>query len=631
MIHTATDRRQLRHPLRHRLTRAGLAGLFATAAAVASLGCDDVGDARALRLQEDAAAKRANGTGVGTKAGDSIESELKKVADSDRTSAAIAQGQHAYGQVLVARTNLKAHTLADAEREASALLFQIGAALRNADAGRMQADFDRAMDPKATVDAATAFVSTVRGGSGGNGMFAVLNKPAGDSNPQLPTLAAAQQEKSRLDGEIAKAQESIASITKQRDAALTQAGTISTAMEKQSSSDRVKSVQQVADLRKQGADFTRQLDEANNQLMRLQADGGLKSAQIEQLTAAVDATEQHSKQLQDGWTQIAAAAASQDKAARAILQGGNQSVDKLVASLKSKMDEVDKLQKEVVDGYTDAIAALEKAKTTSAAVSSALTQAKSDGGAEPLEAKAWDDMISLMAVDPISLDKANAERALADTYSDNARLLTLALQTARDFDAVGPKLKVQPSAPLDSATLTTRVVTTLKAADGAFERFDNTIDGISQERMKPAKATAKILGLYAHAMLCELAGTADAGGELPKKTDKLMESAKAAANEAINADNLNLPTLPSDLHVEKKAPTPDAADAPAATPAATPDAAKPDAATPAAATPPAATPDATPPAATPADATPPDVTPAVVTPDAAKPAGAAAEPMPTAQ
>lgn len=579
MIYTAAaaadrqmNRTDARRDARRGRSRVALLGLLASAVAAVSIGCDEVGDQAAFNLQTEAAALRTEGRSVeGLTA---AEEKLSKIGESDRSSPAIVQGQHAYGQFLLSKADLAAAALSEAEQQASATITRIASLLRAADAGRARSEVARALDPAERVTAANAFVTNVRGGS--QPTFAVV----GNDGPQLSTLAAAQQEKSRLDGEIAKTKESIGALTTQRDGILSQAGQVAAAMEAQNSSDRVASATRAAELRRQASLLSRQISDQSNALARLEADQALQTALAEQLSAGITAAEAQSKSLSEGWTAISATATQQSADAKAIIDGpgslerptvkfliaGGGSGETTFDGLAKQIEEVKKQRDDVVAAYEKAIATLDKARNAAQTASAAYTTAKQNG--EAFEGKAWDELIALLNVDRIGLDKAAAERGLADAKAGYAQLLTQLIVTSRQFDTVGGALRASALPPFDTASLTTELNTTLNEANEAYDAALTTIEGHSLtgkgvDGLKTSRSTAVVLTNYSRYLLSKLAEVGGAGGELPKAAKEHLDKATAAANEAVNEQNLTLPRLPADIKVEKKAPAPEPTETPA--------------------------------------------------------------------
>ena len=545
---------------RPRTAGRSLGCLLAACAAVAmSVGCDDVGNAKSYALQAEAAAYRTGGT-VGD-APEKLDKLLGEVNNADNATPLNAQGQHAYGQYLLAKADGQALQLAGARREAERLLIQIDGVVHTLALRGSAINAGLALEPAERLAATSQFIASAKGGS--EPTFAILSNPASDKpSPTLSTLAAAQQEKSRLDGEIAKADEQIATLSKQRDEALTQAGQVSAAMESQNSADRVESAKKIAGHRTQAAQLSRQIADVQNNRMRLAADLGQQTTLIEQLTAGLEATEGARKAIETGWTQLSGTLQEQTAAAKGMIEGAaggdNLSVKSLADALAAKLSEVNKLSGEVDAAYTAAIAQLAKAQQTTTAVNSELSSARSAAG-QSVESGAWSQTMEALDINRIALDSGVAKQTQADTLAGQVRLLTHLLLTSRNVDAVVSKLQTQAPAPFDTATLTTALTDTLTKADAAYSAAKETLDGVSLtgehvQALRPTLATVQITNGYNHAMLCRLAEVGGAGGDLPAKAKQHLDDAKAAANAAVNEQNLTLPLLPAEVTVAKKAP-----------------------------------------------------------------------------
>ena len=607
-----------------------LALCAATSAATVLVGCDDFGQAQALNVQAETNAMRLAGRG-GT---DEALQKLQGVAGAEGDSPAVIQAQQSLGQVQLAKANAAASDLARLQAQAGQTLFQIGQLARQARTSVVLANNYRQLDPALATKQIADFAAKARGDAN-SATFPV-------ESAQIPSLAVVQQNKSRLDGEVAKLQEGISAATQERDRLLAEAGRAA-AIQGQTGEARATTVKQIADLRGKAAASSRQISDLSATLARAQADQAEQTALAEQLQAAVESMTAQGTALTQGWQQLNAKAGDQTKLAKDTVAGKEgQTVSALTTTLNTQLKEIDAKREEVQQVYNDAIASLSSAATKAGTRVQLLNTAKSNA-AQAYEAPAWTSEASLVAVDRMNIDKAAAEKGLADLHASRARWLAGALATTEDVESVSEALSVPAAEPFNGDKLRGELGKTVDTANEAYGTVVATLEGVTLNSedlapLKPRKAMMRIVTLSDQADLADLAAANKVSPPVAGKATELRESMRAAAAEAREA-SVPLPGLPLSMGgvLPTTAPAEGATTEPA-TPATPPaEGATPPAegATPPAegATPPAegATPPATPPAegaTPPAEGATPPADPATPPAEGATPPAEGATPAP---
>lgn len=559
---TAAMKRGITHRA-HRVLALCIASCVLTASLV---GCDDYGEKKALGDQAVSAAMRSQG-----RTDDALKT-LNDAAGANGNYAAVIQSQQALGQVKLAKANAEAVELARMEAQANFTLARIAQLARNARTSAVLANNYRKLNPELAVKQVGSYAADARGD--GN----VAQYPV--ESAKLPTLSQAQQEKSRVDGEVAKAQEAIANATTERDRALSEAGKLSAGLEAQSGEQRAGTVKQIADYRAQAAQASRTITEQNTQLARLQAQQAEQEQLVKQLQIAVESMSAQGTALSQGWQQLSGKAADQTNHAKALLDATEgDSVRSLTKTLNEQLKDVGAKRDEVEGLYKEAIADLGKAADKAGTRVQELNTAKTaNRGA--YETNAWDTEAAMIAVDRINMDKAVAQKALADLYARRAQSLAATATVTQDVENVSESLNVAAAEPFNGDKIKTELGKAIQDAGTAYEDVLATLEGaqLSDASLAPLKPLSVMLRVTSLAQYADVADIAAANKVAPEVAKRGGENGDLRKNmlEAVQnarANNVPLPTLPMSLG-GTPAPTTAPAEGGATTaPAATDDAA----------------------------------------------------------
>src|SRR5205823_5546878 len=135
---------------------------------------------------------------------------------------------------------------------------------------------------------------------------------------QISTLAAATQNISRLQAEIAQKQAQIKQLDDQRTALLKQADQFARQSEKQTGQASVDSYNKASDLRKQAADLATQMETIKAQMVPLQMDLAVAQGQQAIVTQAIAEFKQQTQLLDEHWKAVQGQIAAQQEVARQI-------------------------------------------------------------------------------------------------------------------------------------------------------------------------------------------------------------------------------------------------------------------------------------------------------------------------
>ena len=125
------------------------------------------------------------------------------------------------------------------------------------------------------------------------------------------SLNAAEQEVSRIQGEIAKRQAAVNDLDQQRIAALKESDDAQKASDAAKGRESVDLYKKYSDAKKKAADLQSQMDVINGQLMPLQKDLEIAVGQQQIMQGAVAELENESKRLDDGWKEVQSKIAAQ--------------------------------------------------------------------------------------------------------------------------------------------------------------------------------------------------------------------------------------------------------------------------------------------------------------------------------
>jgi hypothetical protein len=522
----------------HRVLALCVSTCAASFIATVLVGCDDYGEKQALNDQSTSAAQRAGGET------EKALQTLSAAAGSSSSSAAVIQAQQALGQVKLAKANAGATEVGRMRTEAGATLAQIGRLARQARASVTLANNYRKLDPKLTIEQVGDFAAKARGDGD------ITNYPV--ESATLPTLAVAQQNKSKVDGEVAQAEQAIAAATAERDAALAEAGKVSAAVESQSGEQRAASVKQIADARSKAALASRTITEQTKLLTRGKAEQAEADQIVSQLQNAVETLSAQGTSLTQGWQSLSAKASDQTALAKKLVDGSDgETVRALTKTLNDQLKEIEAKRADVETLYNEAIADFEKAAGNAGKRVTELNTAKQSAPLGAYERQAWDNEISLLAVDRINLDKAAAQKALADLEAGRAKWLAAAAGVTEDVESVSETLNVGAAEPFNGDKLKTDLGKSITDAATAYQTVLETLEGAQLSTpdlapLKPMSVVLKIVSMANCADLGDLAAAHSVAPDVAKKSKEMRDGVKSST-DAARAENIVLPSLPMSL------------------------------------------------------------------------------------
>jgi hypothetical protein len=514
--------------------------------------------------------------------------KLQQAANESGASyAAQARAKRELGQAQLQAANALMPQIDANEIRNARLVFEIGQLAADLSAANTMVAGLNANDPAAVVAAADQQVAAAQGGAGGAGA-----QGAWFTHDQItiPTLAAAKQKISSLEGQVTKLQDQIKQLTDQRDKATTQADQLTGKSESEKGRQSVDDYKKAADLRKQAADLDRQINVAQANLAAQQHDLALAQSQQKAIEEAIKQFQDQKAAIATRWQSIQKQADNQSESAKKIFDSGNtappatqpgdsndldaDSITAKLAALSARATQTDALRKQAQQNLTDAAKNFAAAADAAQRLQTELgPKINSEAYRGTPQAAAWKALTATVNPADDRLQQATAEHTLATLLTDHAALL---YSRARLASALGPILqaaKITPPADLPAeADLKAQADSARENASAAFKSADDLLAALIENsayataEQKNQATVARLLSLYSASQLAALAGD-------EKQAKSQLQQALALRDAAVR-DNISLPALPPDL---APAPTPaapatpapagGAAPAPAATPA----------------------------------------------------------------
>jgi hypothetical protein len=394
----------------------------------------------------------------------------------------------------------------------------------------------------------------------------------------VTSQSAAEQEVSRIQGEIAKRQSQIKDLDDQRVAALKEADEAMKASEAAKGRESVDQYKKYSDAKKKAADFQTQIDMLNGQLMPLQKDLEIAVGQQQIMQIAVTELENESKTLDEGWkdiqskiaaqtdliTQIAAAPAEASTQPSASPSASGKSITAKAIILAQTVKEAQESRDKASEALEQAIAEFDKACTEA----NSAGREMSEQGLEQSAVKSVADIArEVISVQVYKLRLATAERVLGEMQLSKAAGISSRIKLREMLTPLMAQAQQTMPRELADTTLDAQLKETLgnsaKSFDDASNHLADIIDGPGADSIststKKAASISKIFLLYNQQQLALLKG--DKAG-----ADKAHADAVTAVKAAADLQ-ASFPTLPGDLAAA--IPPPPAA-APAETPATSP-------------------------------------------------------------
>ena len=560
-------------PLKIAMKTTNLKRLAVLSMAVAGIvGCDDRGSANKAVLQKiDAGlAKLASVDGLspsdGLTAAKTDLTDAAKETSANPAFVAVASASIAGVDQQAAVTAIaKLNTLEGAVRgtiaQMRALADQV--ALSNQYAVGYSLE-----DPKTAVSQLAGDISSMQGNA-----QALTWAPTDQTTS--PTLAAVKQEISRLQGDISQRQQQIQDLTRQRadavalsDQKLKEADTLK-------GDDAVKVFGEGSDARRKADDVAIEIDLAQSQLMRSQADLALQQTQQDAINGGITTLQSQGESIETSWADLQKHAAAQTAIATAIVDGDDQTkvtIKDLSAQLAKQLDAVKQQRSAILDQFTEAEKYFGSARDDATKFGQSIQSKLSGTSKEVADYRALREAVHPQRYE---LQRANVQRDSGAVLLTEAALLSEVDGARTSMQTILDAAKLQmPTelASLDASASKQLMDDAETRLTDASNTFTNVESGDAPDATKNAAKIGLLIAMQNHLSLYDLR---QAAGDASAKqaADQLMSDATALKNDIVTA-GLSLPALPGALGTPPAPATQpsDGTDAttPAAAPAATP-------------------------------------------------------------
>jgi len=371
-----------------------------------------------------------------------------------------------------------------------------------------------------------------------------IKNAAGNGAKGLPTLSAVNQEISRLEGELTKAQDELKDLTSKRADFLKEADAVEQQSRDKAPKEGLELYKRAAELRKKATDVRIAMDKIQNRIVPLQGDLAVANAQKQVLTEAVAQFEEQSQQAAKSAAEIAQRSQEQQKVSQSVAEGPGQTITTKAAELAELDKKVKADRDAAIELFTSAIGHFGQAYNGATQLELTLGSRQNDLPSDSPEATAVKGLKTLYGPQVYRVDKAIASQALA---------MLLARETAvyKHWDDVAKVVK----AAVDQAGLKAPPALTdgeaqrqyAKAktdADQAFhDAHEACQDIVAASNVSDTdRASAKrsdIFTLYSWSQFQRENGEKSAA-------DTNLTAAKEGVKSAKD-DNLSLPALPAGL------------------------------------------------------------------------------------
>lgn len=549
--------------MNRRTTRWTHLAIACGAVALLTAGCDNSENALLDQQANAIAVRKGGGSGA------EVSKELSGATDGSlpvniQANQLVAQSRLSDARSLASKLTAKQSAAED-------LVSRIGSLGSMANLASTLSTSYRQQEPSASLSLIKELSTKVRGD--GN-----VEKFSDLPNGSIPTLAAVKQEKSRLEGELAKAQNDLRSATSQRDTLLSQVGTLSSKADQQSGQAKLDTVTEAAKLRQQAAVIARGVSDLELRISQLEADLDVQKSLETNLDAALKSFEAQQQSLSSGWSATSEKINQQSKLASSILvnastEGPESTVASLAAQLNAVLKDADQLREETLSAYSDAVSKFTAAESGS----NGLKQSLSDtGGKASAEAPALNSLAATLNADRFNLEKSIALREQAGVHSSYARLLLHMASVAASLESLPETLNAPTPDPFNSEKLKASATEAVKNADQLLLEAKDKVEGVSLTdenlaSLRPLKASTGIFVSYDRALLSGLASSAKIDADVAKAT--VYEDSIKTAKDLIGSareSSIVVPNVPSEIYVAPPKPV-EEKPAEAAAPAAEPD------------------------------------------------------------
>lgn len=497
-------------------------------------GCNQSSESAAFDALQTAEAHREKLAGSVSLGSDAVNAAASEIAGSlqsiDAAAGSLAaEAARTRGNVELAKARAASNelnaALADVRGDGLSLLRQAGHVQQLV----LQAQGLASQNPQAGINAINRVAAQARG-DGGLSRYPI-------QGVSLPSLNAVQQQISRIEGEIAAAEQKIAELSAVRDAALSEAASFAEQVKQAGGAEKIPLVRAAADASNRAARIARDIDAESGRLATLKNDLDVATAARTTLEDGVNTLRSQAAQLGTDWKTVEGVIAQVRSLVGSGISGEGRSIAAIVATLEPKLAEVARQAESVKALYAAAASQFDQGKSVAAAALGDIGRQASEPGnlAQPA-ARLTADILPAVAFD---LDKAYAviestsvNRDLATTYVQLARATAAAV-------AAGASLAetLTPAALMNSAR------EQLGAADAALLDIEGQLAGMEaatrSEKLANGVSAAATQVLYHRVTLARLAAALGLADAVSANEATLLSRAK----ESAIALNEKLPSL----------------------------------------------------------------------------------------
>lgn len=520
----------------------------ASSAAAVLIGCDNSESAQIDQQARALAVRLGGGDGA------AVAAEITSAAEGSLP--VNVQANQLLAQARLSDARALANALTIRQSEADMIVSRISSLASVAGVTATISNTYRQQEPTASIALIKDLAAKARG-DGNAEKFSDL--PSGS----IPTLAAVKQEKSRLEGDLAKAQGELADATSKRGELLSRVGALSSQADQQRGEERLATVTQAADLRQQAAVVSRAIGEHESAISRLNADLEIQITLESQLDSAVKSFAAQQSALEQGWETTKSKVTATSALANSILtsdaENSETSVKSLTSELNALIRETDESREQTLAAFADAATKFGNAKTAADAFGQSVSTASSGTSAETA---AWNSLKSTLHGDRFIIQKAIALREQAAVHTSHAQFLLHMASVAASLEQVAESLSppAAVSEPFDAAKLKAAAADAVKKADELLTESKDLVEGASSDGgdlagLMPLKYSTKIFLNYDRALLSQLAAGGGIEADVAREQvyNDSIESAKAAIVAAREA-SVAVPGVPEEIYVAPAKP-----------------------------------------------------------------------------
>ncbi|HEY8669156.1 MAG TPA: hypothetical protein VIL86_21080 [Tepidisphaeraceae bacterium] len=507
-----------------------------------------VADEKSVRAAEDALAQAV---------GEKTASSMTKA----RANSLLGQAQFEQAKLLIRQID---HN----ETEIAGVVWEIGRQASTIESASAVIEAMNKRNPAPTLEAVDKQKKKAEGGA---------DEPLWAEKTSIPTLSAAKQEISKLEGQIATRSDQVKTLSQGRMAAIDESEKLMKQSQAEKGQKSVDLYKQGADARKNSEDLQRQVDAEKAALVPLQRDLDVLKGQEKVLTEAVQQFDGQAKEITGNWDDTKKQIEAQQATIKAIVDGGESATTEpdnvsKVESMTQKLAKLTKLAADTTELRKDAIDLLEKASGNYDSAHGAAEQltkelqakmANTDNAQVPQQA-AWKNMREVYNPLGFRLKDAVVQHALANLQADAANCLEARLKLGKLAAPILEKASVTVPEGLKGGSLDEGIKEYRDGAAKAFGKATDYLDtvaeaGTASPQMKMSANVERVSAYYGWSQLEQATGGKDVATYLAKAKDVMNSQVVANLEEG-----QSMPVLPAEI-----APTPKAVKAPA-TPEATP-------------------------------------------------------------